>query len=101
MALRFRRSIKLAPGVRLNLGKKSASVRVGPRGAGITAGSAGKRISGGLPGTGLHFTKAIGRRQLASEGPNAAQKSGSGKLIATALIFAAIAVALTLIFGGR
>ena len=32
MGLRFRRSIKIAPGVRVNLNKKSASVTFGRRG---------------------------------------------------------------------
>lgn len=32
MGLRFRRSIKIAPGVRVNLNKKSASVTFGPKG---------------------------------------------------------------------
>ena len=33
MAFRFRRSMKLAPGVRLNINKGGPGVRVGPKGA--------------------------------------------------------------------
>jgi len=36
MALRFRRSIRLAPGVRLNLSGSGLGVSVGPRGASVT-----------------------------------------------------------------
>lgn len=62
MAFRFRRSLKIAPGLTLNIGKKSASMRVGGRGAGVTMGTAGKRVTVGVPGTGLSYaTKVSGR----------------------------------------
>jgi hypothetical protein len=59
MAFRFRRTLKVAPGIRLNLTKKGASVRVGPRGAGVTMGTSGTTVSAGLPGTGLHASKKL------------------------------------------
>ena len=36
MAFRFRKSIKLAPGVKLNLGKKSVGVSVGGKYGGVS-----------------------------------------------------------------
>jgi len=42
MGLRFRRSIKIAPGVRVNLNKKSASVTFGPKGLKHTVSTTGK-----------------------------------------------------------
>jgi hypothetical protein len=59
VAFRFRRSLKLAPGVRLNIGKKSASVRLGPRGVGYTLGTRGQRLSAGMPGTGVYLSKKL------------------------------------------
>lgn len=59
MVIRFRRSLKVAPGVRLNLGKRSASVRFGPRGMGLTTGTRGARVSAGVPGTGLYASKKL------------------------------------------
>lgn len=53
---RFRRGIKLFPGVRLNLGKKGASVSLGIRGATHTVGPRGSRTTVGIPGTGLSYT---------------------------------------------
>lgn len=53
MAFRFRRSIKVAPGVRLNLNKGGMSVSAGVRGASVTAGSRGVHANVGIPGTGL------------------------------------------------
>ena len=37
MGFSFRKSIRLAPGVRLNLSKRSAGISAGPRGAKISA----------------------------------------------------------------
>ena len=53
---RFRRSIKLFPGVRWNFGKKSTSLSIGGRGAHYTVGTAGSRTTVGIPGTGLSYT---------------------------------------------
>ena len=53
MALRFQRRIKIAPGLRLNIGKGGVSVSAGPRGASVTAGKRGLFANAGLPGTGL------------------------------------------------
>ena len=55
----FRRSVTILPGVRINLGKKSASVSLGVRGLRYTTGTAGKRVTVGLPGTGLSYTKRL------------------------------------------
>lgn len=63
MALRFRRTLKIAPGVRLNLTKTGVSARVGPRGAGVTVGTSGTTVSAGLPGSGLHLSKKLPRRR--------------------------------------
>ncbi|NOJ47829.1 DUF4236 domain-containing protein [Bradyrhizobium sp. WSM 1744] len=59
MGLRFRKTFSIIPGVRLNIGKKSASVRIGVKGFGYTTGTAGKTISASLPGTGLSFSHKI------------------------------------------
>src|SRR6266576_2491210 len=56
MRWRFWRRIKILPGVRLNVGKKGASVSLGPRGSKLTFGKKGVRSTFGLPGTGLFVT---------------------------------------------
>jgi len=53
MSLRFRRSIKLFPGVKINIGKNSISTSIGVRGAHLTFGKSGTYIGTGIPGTGL------------------------------------------------
>lgn len=56
MGLRFRRSFKIIPGVRLNLSGSGASVTLGPRGAHYTLGPRGTRTTLGLPGSGVSWT---------------------------------------------
>lgn len=83
MALRFRRTLKIAPGVRLNLTKTGVSTRVGPRGAGVTVGTSGTTVSAGLPGSGLHVSKKLPRRPkaaaLKAEEASAAASQSTGK----------------------
>lgn len=50
MALRFRRSIKLAPGIRMNLSKSGMSWTLGPRGATVGIGKRGARVNTSLMG---------------------------------------------------
>jgi Protein of unknown function (DUF4236) len=82
MGFRFRRSIKLLPGIRLNFGKRgfirrfaphlsrvleaapsgvrrrqaSSSTSIGVRGAHVTFGKTGTRTTVGLPGSGISYT---------------------------------------------
>ncbi|WP_417066324.1 DUF4236 domain-containing protein [Gemmiger sp.] len=57
MAFRFRKSVKIAPGVRLNLNKKSTSVSFGGKGFHHTISSTGRRTTTtGLPGTGISYS---------------------------------------------
>lgn len=58
--MRFRRSIKLAPGFRLNLSGSGLSASVGPRGASMTFGRRGTHFNTGIPGTGLYTRQRIG-----------------------------------------
>lgn len=61
MGFRFRKSFKIAPGVRLNLNKKSTSLTFGGKGLHYTINSSGKRTaSAGIPGTGLYYTESSG-----------------------------------------
>lgn len=57
MGFRFRKSVKIAPGIKLNLGKNGVSASIGPKGAKVTVGSNGIRKTVGIPGTGMSFTK--------------------------------------------
>lgn len=55
-SLRFRRSVRIAPGVRFNVNKRSVGMSVGTRGARYSVNSDGRRTrSVGIPGTGLYY----------------------------------------------
>lgn len=60
MAFRFRKSVKLLPGVRVNFGLKGASLSVGPRGASVSLGKNGAYSNFSIPGTGISFREKIG-----------------------------------------
>ena len=60
MAFRFRRSIKIAPGIRVNFGKKGGSLSVGGQGGSLNFGSRGVYSNVGIPGTGLNYRSKIG-----------------------------------------
>lgn len=57
MGFRFRRSVKILPGVRINLSGSGASVSLGARGFHYTIGPKGTRVTAGIPGTGLSWTQ--------------------------------------------
>ena len=79
MGLRFRKSIKIAPGVKLNLNKKSMGVSVGTRGAHYSINSKGKKTATvGLPGTGISYTKSSGGGNTSSGSSNSSSTSSSG-----------------------
>lgn len=57
MGFGFRKSFKIAPGVRLNVGKKGiSSVSVGGKGARVSVGKKGTRTTISAPGTGLSYS---------------------------------------------
>jgi Protein of unknown function (DUF4236) len=79
MALRFRRSIKLAPGLRLNFSGRGASWTVGPRGASVNFGSRGVFLNSGIPGTGLYSRSRL-------DGAPSRPAAASGKVSVSATI---------------
>jgi hypothetical protein len=61
MSLRFRRSIRIAPGVHVNLGSHGAGLSVGPRGFHFGVNRRGMYTSAGIPGTGIYAVRHIRR----------------------------------------
>ncbi len=56
MGFRFRRSITLVKGVRINLSTTGASLSVGPKGSTINIGKRGVRTTQDLPGSGAYYS---------------------------------------------
>lgn len=71
MGLRFRKSMKILPGVRVNLGAKSASVSFGPKGLKHTVSTTGRNTTTvGIPGSGLSFSSSAKSGSGSSEAPS-------------------------------
>jgi hypothetical protein len=63
MGFRFRKSIGLGPGIRLNLSKRGAGISFGGKGFIHSIGPSGRRTTVSAPGTGLSYTVQHKRRQ--------------------------------------
>lgn len=66
MGLRFRKSIKICKGVKVNISKSGLSLSVGTKGASVNFSEKGTRVSAGLPGTGLSYSKMINKKSSTS-----------------------------------
>lgn len=79
MGFRFKKSKQIAPGVRVNLNKKSASVTFGSKGVHHTISSSGKKTtSAGIPGSGLYYTSSSGGGSRNGNEHTVSSASGGG-----------------------
>jgi tetratricopeptide (TPR) repeat protein len=74
MGFRFRKSIKILPGLRINLSKSGPSLSVGRPGATLNIGRRGARTTVGAPGTGIFYTTERSWGTLTGQ-PGAARSS--------------------------
>jgi hypothetical protein len=87
MPFRFRRSIRIVPGLRLNVGRRGVSASVGGREGHVSAGTGGVRATATLPGTGISYTgddapRRGGPRTVPAArlvGPVVGQRGGRGR----------------------
>lgn len=68
MALKFRKRIKVAPGIHLNISKKGVSTTIGPKGLSVNASKKGVYLNTSIPKTGISSrTKLMdGERKIKS-----------------------------------
>lgn len=83
MAIRFRKRIRLLPGVTLNLSKSGVSTTVGPRGASVNIGKRGTYLNTGIPGTGLYSRERLDRPQAGARRAGAEPASATRAQAAT------------------
>jgi len=67
MGIRFRRSVKILPGVRLNFSKGGVSTSFGGRGYTINVGKRGVTRTIGIPGTGLSVSSRLSNGAASSQ----------------------------------
>lgn len=79
MGMRFRKSFKIAPGVKFNVNKKSVGMTFGGKGVHYTVNSSGRRTTSvGAPGTGLYYQSVSGG---SSSGSNRQQITRTRQII--------------------
>lgn len=80
MGFRFRRQLRIVPGLHLNLSRSGISATVGVPGMRVTL---GKRpaLNVGLPGTGISYRESLGSAPPAPPAPPAPQEAAPGQSI--------------------
>jgi hypothetical protein len=89
---RFRRSVKLFPGVRWNSGKRSSSLSFGGRGFHYTIGPRGGRTTVGIPGTGLSYTETSGHSSYPAPEENSGCAGCLGQIVVFILVLGGISM---------
>jgi hypothetical protein len=86
VGLRFRKSFKIAPGVRWNVGLRGSSLSVGRRGATLNFSRRGTRATVGIPGTGLSYSTTMKGSRRRGASTTAASGGGASPLVDPALL---------------
>lgn len=89
MGFRFRKRIKIAPGISVNLSKSGISTTIGKKGCSINIGKKRKSYSLGIPGTGISYSGSLVKKKSATQLPkiNYEEMSFIAKLAAIANTF--------------
>lgn len=91
MGLRFRKSFKVAPGVRVNVGKKSVGVSVGGKGFRKSVNTSGRvTTSIGIPGTGLSY---VDTKSMNSKKNKSSSKRASATVASASSVHSSVAAA--------
>ena len=79
MGFRFRKSFRIAPGVRINLSKTGVSTSIGGKGATVNVSKRGVRGTVGIPGSGLSYSERLdGGSTGQGPGSSGTPKTGRG-----------------------
>jgi len=63
MGLRFRRTLRLAPGLRIRLNNHGPTLSIGPRGANLNFSRRGIHSHAGVPGSGVYHRQSLWERK--------------------------------------
>ncbi|WHY65638.1 DUF4236 domain-containing protein [Neobacillus sp. SuZ13] len=64
MGFRYKKSLNLGGGVRLNAGKNGIGISAGTKGLRISHGADGKtRVTASIPGTGISYQETVGSKK--------------------------------------
>ena len=59
MAWKFRKRIKIAPGLTINVSRSGVSTTIGSKGASVNIGKNGTYLNTGIPGTGIYESEVV------------------------------------------
>lgn len=109
MGIRFRKSIKLGGGTKLNLSKSGVGISTGVKGFRVSKNTSGRsRVTSSLPGTGLSYVNEFGSSGISAgdSTPSSGTSSGSsgkgpkknrGKLIGSLVMILLVLVLIGLV----
>jgi Protein of unknown function (DUF4236) len=102
MGFRFRRSVSLLPGIRLNFSTRGVSTSVGGRGFTLNFGKRGVRTTVGIPGTGISYSEMLTRNSNGDSGAanDTPPAEGSSIGCGTAVFIVLAVVVLARVLGG-
>lgn len=87
MGFRYRKSLKIAPGLKVNIGKNGfTSVSIGKKGASVNINKKGTRSTIGIPGSGLSYSSYKPHSQNHNKVDNPPQRPSLLKILFT-LVF--------------
>jgi hypothetical protein len=92
MGLRFRKRIRIARGIKINLSKGTPSLSIGGPGHTLNLSKRGRRVTVGLPGSGFSYSKnldspvGIDRSPVSRPEPPSSRNWAALVIIAMALI---------------
>ena len=83
MGLRFRKSVKICKGVKINLSKSGASLSLGGKGSTFNFSGRGAKHTIGLPGTGFSYTTSINKGKKSASRKSTAPSSRVASSVST------------------
>lgn len=79
MGFRFKKVIKIAPGIKLNVSKSGISTSIGPKGATMNVGRHGVRGTVGIPGSGLSYSQQLVNKHGKPSSAITGSRGGNGQ----------------------
>lgn len=94
MGIRYRKRVKVAPGVYINLSKSGMSTTLGPRGLSVNIGKDGAFLNTGIPGTGFYSREKLAPANVGGSHQNGSAPAfiGCGTITLIAIFGAFIAI---------
>ncbi|WP_063669698.1 DUF4236 domain-containing protein [Aliivibrio fischeri] len=98
MGFKFRKRIKIAPGININISKSGVSTSIGKPGATINIGKKGVKATVGVPGSGFSYSQNLSK---SSSQEQVSSPKNTGSLLTKILVGLGIIFMLSAILNGN